>query len=124
MNITPKLLEIIYNIQQKYDFIYLGGSTALILQNAIPPREISDVDLISTQKINISTIFDRPQTHPRQRTLIFEEIKFELFRNPKAQYVLLNGIKLSPIEEIFEWKSTSSHEKHVNDQINRYTKRI
>lgn len=120
MKITPNLLQIIKEIQSQYDFIYIGGSVSLILQNAIPSREIGDIDLISTQKINISTIFNQPIIHARKRTTHFKGFKFELFRNPKAQYVLLNEIKLSPIDEIFEWKLTkSTHPKHQIDYANQ-----
>jgi hypothetical protein len=41
-------IQEIIKIQQHYPNIYIGGSVALILQNAIPVREPKDVDLIST----------------------------------------------------------------------------
>ncbi len=66
MKITPDLLHKIKDIQEQYDYIYLGGSIALILQNAISSREVSDVGLISTKySINIFKVLDlHTQKHP------------------------------------------------------------
>ncbi len=56
--IMEHTIQEIIKIQQHYPNIYVGGSVALILQNAIPIREPKDVDLISPVKIHIYDIFN------------------------------------------------------------------
>ena len=116
MKITPDLLHKIKDIQEQYDYIYLGGSIALILQNAISPREVSDVDLISTKySINIFKVLNIGKIN-HFRLCYHEGIKWELFKNTKAEYILINGLKLSPVDEIFDWKlNKSTKQKHQID---------
>jgi hypothetical protein len=123
-------IQEIIKIQQHYPNIYIGGSVALILQNAIPVREPKDVDLISPVKIHIYDIFNvNKNQHPRIRGCEFNNIRFELFINPDAQYVEYdyNGfiLKLSPIQEITDWKlkqlNRDHNKKHLNDIEYLYT---
>lgn len=104
------ILNEILTIQQQYPNIYVGGSVALILQEAIPARKPKDVDLISTYKTHIYDVFgiDR-EKHRRIKNTRRNDITFDLFHNPNAQYVEYNYngniIKISPVDEIMEWKN-------------------
>jgi hypothetical protein len=120
------ILDKILSIQQQYPDIYVGGSVALILQKAIPFRKPKDVDLISPYKTHIYEVFnvDRDK-HFRIRFHNYDNIRFELFHNPNAEYVKGyykgNIIKLSPVDEIMEWKfnqlltKRTNLEKHIKD---------
>jgi len=112
--LNDNIINNIKNIQALHPNVYLGGSASLILQNAIPNRLISDIDLIVTSKINIQTIL--PESFKFRNILVVEGIKYEFFKNENAQYLLVNNLKLSPIDEIFEWKlNKSQKEKHNID---------
>ena len=120
----------IIKIQQHYPNIYIGGSVALILQNAIPIREPKDVDLISPVKIHIYDIFNvNKDQHPRIRGRKHNNIRFELFINPNAQYIEYNYngsiLKLSPVQEVMDWKlkqlNRDHSKKHLNDIEYLYT---
>ena len=107
-------------IQFQYDNpdIYVGGSVSLILQNAIPYRTPKDIDIISPIKTNINDVF---KTKTKQiKKHIHGGLLFELFNNLDAKYVEYNYngfiLKLSPIEEVFEWKlKRSNNKKHLED---------
>jgi len=103
---TDKIIE----LQEKYPNIYLGGSVALLLQGAIPYREPKDVDLVCSDRIHIYDLFEI-KDRPRKGLIkhySYEEKRFELFFNPNAQYIEYpfeeNIIKISPVEEILQWK--------------------
>ena len=120
------ILDKILSIQQQYPDIYVGGSVALVLQKAIPFRKPKDVDLISPYKTHIYEVFnvDRDK-HFRIRSHSYDNIRFELFHNPNAEYVKGyykgNIIKLSPVDEIMEWKfnqlltKRTNIDKHIKD---------
>lgn len=122
-NILNKILD----IQQRYPNIYVGGSIALMLQGTIPFRNPKDVDLISPYKIHIYEVFNvSKEKHSRIRHKSIDDIRFELFFNPKAEYIEFDYndsiIKLSPSVEIMEWKinklskySNSCFDKHIKD---------
>jgi hypothetical protein len=120
------ILDKILSIQQQYPDIYVGGSVALILQKAIPFRKPKDVDLISPYKTHIYEVFNvNRDKHFRIRSHSYDNIRFELFHNPNAEYVKGyykgNIIKLSPVDEIMEWKfnqlltKRTNLEKHIKD---------
>ncbi len=120
------ILDKILSIQQQYPDIYVGGSIALILQKAIPFRKPKDVDLISPYKTHIYEVFNvNRDKHFRIRSYNYDNIRFELFHNPNAEYVKGyykgNIIKLSPVDEIMEWKfnqlltKRTNLEKHIKD---------
>jgi hypothetical protein len=122
------LLDKIVRFQKQYPNIYVGGSIALMLQEAIPYRIPKDIDLITPQKIHIYDLFtetqDRPNKHPMSRIVNIYGTKWELFHNPDAQFVEHyykgNHIKISPIQEIYDWKIKFSKkypedEKHIKD---------
>jgi hypothetical protein len=120
------ILDKILSIQQQYPDIYVGGSVALILQKAIPFRKPKDVDLISPYKTHIYEVFNvNRDKHFRIRSHSYDNIRFELFHNSNAEYVKGyykgNIIKLSPVDEIMEWKfnqlltKRTNLEKHIKD---------
>ena len=126
-NILDTLLE----FQQQNPHIYIGGSVSLMLQEAIPLRIPKDIDIISTQRTHIHDIFGITESkkHKLQRRHKHNGFIFELFYNPKAQYVpyIYKGkiIKLSPIDEINAWTSqdiNSAKPKHANDLKHYYNK--
>jgi hypothetical protein len=103
------ILNEILKIQQQYPNIYIGGSIALILQKVIPYRKPKDIDLISPDRIHIYEIFSiDKEKHWRIRNKTINNIRFEIFHNPNAEYIKYkykgNVIKLSPTDEIMEWK--------------------
>ena len=117
------ILETLNNFQKLHPDVYIGGSISLILQNAIPPRMPKDVDIVSPKSIHIFDLFqiDRPK-HRRIKRVKHEGMFFDLFINPKARYIkyMYNGniLKLSPIDEICEWKLKKNNikkEKHIKD---------
>lgn len=129
INIIDTLLE----FQENNPNIYIGGSISLILQKVIPVRIPKDIDIITPQRTYICEIFhlDKPK-HRFFRRYKYNDVLFELFYNPKAQYIeytIKNKIlKLSPIDEVFEWKinppyifNESSSKKHSKD-IKEYNK--
>ena len=102
------LTKLIY-FQKQNPNIYIGGSVSLILQNYIPYRIPKDIDIISPNKIHIFDIFDIDrEKSSRIKFIKFNELKWDLFINPKAEYIEYNTkfgiLKISPIEEILEWK--------------------
>ena len=130
-NLLPILLE----FQQRNPHIYIGGSVSLMLQDAIPLRTPKDIDIISTQRTHIHDIFGihESKRHKLVRRYRHQGVIFELFYNPKAQYIqyLYQGqiLKLSPINEINEWKLKNTDKaKHTNDlnyyhdKVNRFIK--
>jgi hypothetical protein len=123
-NILYKLIE----FQHCHPNIYIGGSISLILQKAIPYRTPKDVDIISPDKTHIYDIFniESENKHPLIRQYRYNNLKFELFINPKAEYIEYkynnNILKISPIYEVFEWKHKRQNiynGKHAVD-INYY----
>lgn len=114
----------------KYPDIYLGGSISLILQNAIQYREVHDIDLIVTKPKNEYDIFDN-KLSPINRRYYYNGNIMEIFKNKNANFINFNYkghiIKLSPINEIAEWKYKFNHIlKHKIDlnEINKNNKRI
>lgn len=121
MKILDKNLFKILELQNQYPNLYIGGSISLLLQNAIPYREISDIDLITVEPYYIYDIFDinRDIKHKIRRYNYNGTIN-ELFKNKNAQYLNFNYkghiIKISPISEIMEWKQRFNHiNKHKKD---------
>lgn len=117
------ILYILIDFQQLNPNIYIGGSVSLILQNIIPIRIPKDIDIISPTKTHIFEIFNINKEHNiRIRRYSFGGLKFELFNNPKAEYIEYvyndNILKLSPVDEVMEWKlrkKNIENEKHKND---------
>lgn len=114
------ILNEILKIQQQYPDIYVGGSLSLILQKAIPYREPKDIDLISPHRLHIYEVFNvDKEKHWRIKNKTFNNIRFELFHNPNAEYVKGNYkgniIKLSPVDEIMEWKINKLLEHSINE---------
>ena len=114
------ILNEILKIQQQYPDIYVGGSLSLILQKVIPYREPKDIDLISPHKLHIYEVFNvDKEKHWRIKNKTFNNIRFELFYNPNAEYIKGNYkgniIKLSPVDEIMEWKINKLLEHSINE---------
>ena len=122
------LLDKIVIFQKQYPNIYVGGSVALMLQDAIPYRIPKDIDLITSQKVHIYDLFTETQDisnkHPMRRIVNMYGTKWELFYNPKASYIehYYKGhhIKISPIQEVYDWKIKFSKKypedkKHIKD---------
>ena len=122
MSSISTTLDILKNIELPPN-IYIGGSLPLIVQNIIPYRTPKDIDLISCipieehnlDHLNIKKIF-------RAYGFSKNNLRFELFYNPKAEYIEynLNGniLKLSPIEEVYKWKlleKNITNNKHLTD---------
>jgi hypothetical protein len=117
------ILEVLSKFQKKHPNIYIGGSVSLILQGIIPYRIPKDIDIISTNRIHIYDLFEvKKEKHRLIKKFKHNELKFDLFINPNAQYIehIYNGytLKLSPVDEIYEWKLREKNiqsEKHIND---------
>jgi hypothetical protein len=117
------ILDILVEFQQQNPNIYIGGSVSLILQNAIPFRIPGDIDIISSQRIHIYDIFNiNKSKHILVRKHKHKDLKFELFYNPKAEFVEYNYketiLKISPINEAMQWKlkgKAITKQKHIND---------
>jgi len=117
------ILEVLSKFQKKHPNIYIGGSVSLILQGIIPYRIPKDIDIISTNRIHIYDLFEvKKEKHRLIKKFKHNELKFDLFINPNAQYIehIYNGytLKLSPVDEIYEWKlreKNIQNEKHIND---------
>ena len=68
------------------------------------------IDIISKEKIHIYDIFniEKPKINI-VRSIKNNELKWELFINPNAEFIECNYngniLKLSPIEEILKWKN-------------------
>ena len=94
-----------------------------MLQKVIPYRVPKDIDIISTNRIHIYDLFEVKKEKQRLiKRYKHEGLKFDLFINPKAQYIeyIYNGhvLKLSPIDEVYQWKLKKENvtkEKHLND---------
>lgn len=116
------VINVLLEFQENNPNIYIGGSISLILQKVIPVRIPKDIDIISTQRTHICEIFhlDKPQ-HKLFRRHKYNDILFELFYNPKAQYIeytIKNKVlKLSPIDEIFKWKINPPYNFNKSDSI-------
>jgi len=117
-------LEIILiEFQQIHPNIYIGGSVSLILQGVIPYRVPKDIDIISTNYVHIYELFGvEKEKHRLIKRYKYKDFLFELFINPKAQFVehIYNGhtLRLSPVDEIYQWKlkkQNVTNEKHIND---------
>jgi hypothetical protein len=118
------ILDSLVIFQQYNPNIYIGGSVSLILQNIIPFRVPKDIDIISPERIHVYDIF---RIEGRKKLNIirrysYDNSIYELFFNPKADYVEYkwkdNIIKLSPADEVFEWKfrdKNKNKEKHKKD---------
>ena len=116
------ILQEVIKIQERYPHIYLGGSISLILQNAIPNRIPKDVDLVTLYRLHIYEVFNVDKIkHPQIHFYKYNNTKFDLFVNPKAEYIsyIYNGytIKLSPIQEILDWKIKRLNEYNINSRI-------
>jgi len=124
-----KLLDILVKFQKNNPDVYVGGSVSLILQNIIPYRIPKDIDIITPIKQHIYDIFNvNSIKHRIIRSYKYNDFKWELFYNSKAQYLEYiyndNIIKISPVDEVFEWKykfqnKSPNNIKHNND-INYY----
>lgn len=127
MEILNKNLFKILELQSQYPNLYIGGSISLILQNAIPHRETSDIDFITVEPYHIYDIFDVDrEINCKTRRYNYNGTRNELFKNKNAQYLDFNYngciIKISPISEIMEWKQRFNHIcKHKID-IENYLK--
>jgi len=118
------MLKKIVKFQQNNPNIYIGGSVALLLQDAIPFRIPKDIDIITPNKIHIHDIFKvESNKHPRIRSYKYNDLKWELFYNPEAKYIeyiyIGNIIKLSPVDEIMNWKYR--FQKYAPDNIKNNT---
>lgn len=124
MEILNKNLFKILELQSQYPNLYIGGSISLLLQNAIPYRETSDIDLITVEPYHIYDIFDVDrEINNKTRRYNYNGTRNELFKNKNAQYLNFNYngyiLKISPISEIMEWKQRFNHiNKHKKDLEN------
>ena len=123
------ILYTLVKFQNQNPNIYIGGSTSLILQNSIPYRIPHDIDIITPIRTHIYEVFNIPNKpkHSMIRRYKFDNLMFELFYNPKAEYVEYNWknniLKLSPVDEVYEWKMLDKNitrEKHLNDLMCLY----
>lgn len=114
-DILDKLVE----FQHNHPNLYIGGSVSLMLQEAIPLRKPKDVDIISKEKIQIHEIFNLTKRPSWIKSYNYDGIQFEIFNNPNAEYIEYNHngniLKLSPIQEILNWKLKRVTKKHYND---------
>lgn len=121
MEILNKNLFKILELQSQYPNLYIGGSISLLLQNAIPYRETSDIDLITVEPYHIYDIFDVDrEINNKTRRYNYNGTRNELFKNKNAQYLNFNYngyiLKISPVSEIMEWKQRFNYiEKHKKD---------
>jgi hypothetical protein len=124
-----KLLNTLVEFQKNTPDIYIGGSISLMLQNIIPHRIPKDIDIITPIKQHIYDIFNIESIkYPHIRLHKHNNFKWELFYNPNAQYLEYiyndNIIKISPTNEIFEWKykfqKKSPNNIKNNNDINYY----
>lgn len=104
----------LYDFQNKFPELVIGGSVSLILQNIIPPRITKDVDIISKEKIHINDIFNLNRSRlPRIKTYKYKDIIYDLFINPNREYISYNIydviLNISPVEEIMKWKYKNQH---------------
>lgn len=122
------VLNKILIFQKQYPNIYIGGSIALMLQNIIPYRTPSDIDLITPKKIHIYDLFTETQNisnkHSICRIVNMYGTKWELFYNPEASYIEYYykdyHIKISPTQEVYDWKikffkKYPKDKKHIKD---------
>ena len=117
------IILLLVKFQQQYPHIYIGGSVSLVLQKAIPHRIPKDIDIISQNRIHIYELFNTDKPYNRLiKKYKHEGILFDLFINPKAQFVehIYNGylLKLSPVDEVYQWKLKEKnivHDKHLTD---------
>ena len=122
-----EILNKLIQFQQEHPDIYIGGSTALILQNAIPFRIPKDIDIITPKKVHIYTIFNiQKEAHLRIKRCKHNDLYYDLHFNPNAEYIEYNFngdiLKLSPVNEIMQWKYKNTYlDKHNND-IEQYDK--
>ena len=128
-NIIEKLVEFQYYNPN----IYIGGSIALMLQNAIPYRIPKDVDIISPVKIHIYDVFNVDRDKPFYvRQYKYNDLRWELFYNSNAKYIYYsqngNTLKISPVDEIMEWKykfqKKAPDNAKNNKDIEYYTQKI
>jgi hypothetical protein len=118
--VLDEIVDILQKFQYEHPNIYIGGSVSLILQEAIPYRIPKDIDIISSNRIHIYDIFNitgKPK-HKMIRRYYHKDLMFELFNNPNAKFIECKGLKLSPIDEVFEWKlkkQNLNNTKHQND---------
>mgnify|MGYP003338075864 CR=1 FL=1 len=122
--LSSSILNTLVKFQNQNPNIYVGGSVSLILQEVIPYRTPHDIDIITPNKIHIYEVFNiinKPK-HKMIRKYKFNDLSFELFYNPKAEYIEYNWkgniLKLSPIEEVYKWKILDKNitkEKHLQD---------
>lgn len=124
MQINDQILYSISELQSKHPNVYIGGSISLILQNIIPLREVSDIDLVTNERVHIYDIFNvDKEKHFLIRKYYSNNVRNELFINPNAKYIDFNYsgfiIKLSPVDETIEWKKKfyekTKKEKHLRD---------
>jgi len=118
------ILHSLVKFQNQNPNIYIGGSVSLMLQEAIPYRIPRDIDIITPNRVHIYDLFE--VTNKEKQFMIrrykFDNLLFELFYNPKAEYIEYNWkgniLKLSPIIEVYKWKIQDKQiikEKHLRD---------
>jgi hypothetical protein len=102
--------------------IYIGGSLPLIVYGVIPYRIPKDIDLISCIPIKECGLDAKKGFNSYKFKK--DGINFEIFYNPKAEYIEYNYkehiFKFSPIEEIMDFKLELSNReitctKHLED---------
>ena len=119
------ILDNLINFQKQNPYIYIGGSVSLILQNYIPYRIPKDIDIISKNRIHVYDIFNiNKLKNKRIKSIKYNNLQWDLFINPDAEYIEYKTefgiIKISPIDEILEWKRKflvkySNNIKHKQD---------
>ena len=121
---VSSILHSLVKFQNQNPNIYIGGSVSLILQGVIPYRNPHDIDIITPNRVHIYDLFEvtNREKHPIIRKYKYDGLMFELFYNPKAEYIEYNWknniLKLSPIAEVYKWKLQDNQiikEKHLRD---------
>jgi len=115
------ILDKLIDFQKQNSNIIIGGSVSLMLQNQIPFRIPKDIDIISKDKIHIFDIFNiNKERKPLCKVCNHNGLRFELFINAQAKYIEYNHkeqiLKISPQEEIWEWKMRSKYSQNSKHQ--------
>jgi hypothetical protein len=127
--IASKLAEYV-QIQNGNPTVMLGGSVALILLECIPPRDVKDIDVISTHYIPLNDDESAPSADEFNGKE-YNGIRFDYVINDEAtgkQYVLPDGsvIIIQEPKQILNAKlryyNKGKARKHLDDIANYISK--
>lgn len=123
MKLTKKKnikLDLIYSyckfIESKFPGFIIGGSVSLLLQKAISERIPKDIDIISPSRELIQQVKSVYKTN-RHNQFRIDDVKFDMFYNPEAKYIVINEMLISPIDEIVWAKQLKNFNKSIKHKI-------